>query len=441
MSAFTAASQRSFQSWGRYPESKPIKVINPQSIDAPNLLRDTNNVLGYGQGRSYGDVCLNNGGTLLSTNDLDRVICFNTETGLLKAESGVTLAQVLERTVPSGWFLPVSPGTKFVSLGGAVANDIHGKNHHKAGTFGRHVKQLELLRSTGERLVCSPQKNTDLFKATIAGLGLTGLITWVEIQLKPIESENVDIVTTKFYSLDEFLELSESANKQSPYVVAWIDSLAKDVRGLLMHGDHSADGSLPETYRTRKPLLRAPFNAPSWVLSPFTLRGFNKLYFNKQLKKVRAGKTHFDPFFYPLDGIRDWNRLYGRHGLFQYQCVVPFENACYHIRELLQLAAGSKSASFLTVMKVFGDVKSPGLMSFPRPGITLNLDFPNRGKQTRELLRALDTIVCKAGGAVYPAKDACMTPESFQTYFPEWKAFSEFIDPAFSSTFWRRVTS
>jgi len=441
----TATSQRAFQSWGRYPKSEPAHIVGIQDrLSLPEFGGGESAVLAYGQGRSYGDVCLNNGGTLLTTSALDRFIDFNPDTGLFRAEAGTTLADVLARTVPHGWFLPVSPGTKFVSLGGAVANDIHGKNHHVAGTFGRHVTKFELVRSSGERLICSPDSNVEMFGATIAGLGLTGFITWVEFQLKPIESDQIDVTTTRFRSLDEFLSLSAKANEESPYVVAWIDGLRSEGRGLLMQGDHALAGSgtsLTSILPTRKARLSAPFDAPEWLLNPLSIRAFNTAHFRKQLARVKRTRSHYDPYFYPLDTIRDWNRGYGTRGLLQYQCVVPFEDSNATVRDLLSRIAGSGAGSFLAVIKTFGDIPSPGMMSFSRPGITLALDFANKGEKTIRFFHSLDSTVREAGGAVYPAKDACMSGESFRAYFPRWEEFSTHIDPAFSSSFWRRVTS
>ncbi len=402
-------------------------------------------MLAYGQGRSYGDVCLNNNGTLLSTSSLDRIIHFDGENGVLRAEAGTTLADILPVIIPRGWFLPVSPGTKFISLGGAVANDIHGKNHHVAGTFGCHVIQFELVRSSGERLICTPLTNDELFRATIGGLGLTGLITWIELQLKPIQSDQIDLTTSRFHSLAEFLALSEKANAESTYVVAWIDGSHPEGRGLLKQGDHaklSGSGSSLSAIRSRrKPRILTPFDAPEWLLNPLSIRAFNTAYFHKHRAPVKRSRVHFEPYFYPLDAVRDWNRGYGKRGLLQYQCVLPFDDSNRTIRELLRLIAASGDSSFLSVIKTFGAVPSPGIMSFPRPGITLALDFANKGDRTIQLFHSLDRLVRDACGAVYPAKDACMSGESFRTYFPRWEEFSTYVDPAFSSSFWRRVTS
>ena len=436
----TAASQRVHQSWGRYPASAPACVVPLTWRTAlPPLAAIGEPVLAYGQGRSYGDACLNNGGALLDTRGLDRFIAFDPATGLLRAEAGVTLAEVLALVVPYGWFLPVTPGTKYVSLGGAVANDVHGKNHHHAGTFGRHVTRLELVRSTGEHLELKPEDA--LFRATVAGLGLTGLITWVELQLKAIPSDQIDATVVRFRSLDEFFDRSVQANAESPYNMAWVDTLRSEGRGLLTWGDHApADAGLPAPNTGLNTPLSVPFDAPGWALNTLSVRAFNAVYYRKQQADFQQTRVHYEPFFYPLDIVQNWNRGYGRRGFLQHQSVVPFADGRDAIRALLAAIAHSGAGSFLAVLKTFGDVPSPGLMSFPRPGVTLALDFAYRGASTLHLLHSLDAIVREARGAVYPAKDACMTPESFRAFYPQWPTFAEYIDPAFSSSFWRRVT-
>ena len=431
--------RRDYASWGRYPPSAPAHVERLRWRHALPPLDGGRPVLAYGRGRSYGDACLNNGGVLLDTAGLDRVLGFDREAGRLRAEAGMTLGEVLALVVPHGWFLPVTPGTRHVTLGGAVANDVHGKNHHLAGTFGRHVTRLGLARSTGERLTLEP--GDPLFRATVAGLGLTGLILWVELRLQPVASDQVDVATTRFEDLDAFFALSERANRRSPYVVAWVDAQRPEGRGVLIEGAHvGPDAGLPPPGVWRQRRLRVPFDAPEGLLRPTTLRLFNALYYRKQIAPVRRTRTHYAPFFYPLDAVRDWNRLYGRRGLLQHQCVVPFDDGREATRALLARVAESGAGSFLAVLKLFGDVPSPGLLSFPRPGVTLALDFAHRGEETVRLLHRLDGLVREAGGAVYPAKDACMTPESFRAFFPQWPAFAEHLDPAFSSSFWRRVT-
>ncbi len=398
-------------------------------------------VLPYGQGRSYGDVCLNDGGISLSTGELARFINFDPETGLLRAEAGTTLAAVLELVLPHGWFLPVTPGTKFVSLGGAIANDVHGKNHHLAGSFGCHLLAFELLRSNGERLVCSPTENQDWFAASIGGLGLTGLITWAKIQLKKISTPAIDQQTMKFNNLGEFLRLAEETENDWEYTVAWVDCMARGKqlgRGIYSAGNHSNPN--PDNLKSEfvNPKWTMPFNAPSFMLNQLSVNAFNKCYYNYPSKARSI--CHYEPFFYPLDKISHWNRLYGKRGFYQFQCVVPLNNAETAISNMLEQIAKSRQASFLSVLKRLGDVPSPGMLSFPRSGITLALDFANRGESTRQLLAELDTITMKNGGAIYPAKDATMSASSYKQYYPSWEKFSKFIDPNFSSSFWRRVT-
>ena len=441
----TADSQRRRLSWGRTPRLAPARVETPAWRSAlPDLGAVGRPVLAYGQGRSYGDVCLNEGGVILDTRALDRFIAFDREAGVVRCEAGVTLAQVLALVVPHGWFLPVTPGTKYVTVAGAVANDVHGKNHHAAGTFGRFVTRLALRRSDGRTLELTPEAESprnDLFRATVAGLGLTGFIEWVEFSLLPIQSDEIEGRNTRFGSLEEFFALSEEASGESPYVVSWVDALRPEGRGILMQGDHAATGGLPAPGdRPPQARLGLPADAPSWALGPRTVRAFNALYYGRQRPKRVEARSHYEPFFYPLDVARDWNRGYGRRGFYQYQFVVPFRDGTDAVREVLARLAASGEGSFLAVLKTFGAVPSPGMMSFPREGVTLALDLPNRGERTVRLLRACDAVVREAGGAVYPAKDATMTPESFRAFFPQWEAFAAHIDPAFSSSFWRRVT-
>ncbi len=443
-----SGSKERYASWGRTPAARPARV---ERLDpAADALPDAAGLptLAYGLGRSYGDACLNDGGLVLDTAELGRLLDFDPERGVLRAEAGVTLAEVLAFAVPRGWFLPITPGTRYVSLGGAVANDVHGKNHHRDGTLGRFVRALELWRSDGSKTVCTPEENAELFRATVGGLGLTGLVRWVELQLTPVASDRIDLVQTRFGSLDDFFWINEEANRQHRYTVAWIDTTATGRglgRGLYMAGDHAPgppDGPpLPARGRPAEPRVGVPLDAPSGLLNRFTVRAFNGLYWRQQRRRVVRKRVPYGGFFYPLDAVGGWNRLYGQRGFFQYQFVVPFAHGREATREALGRIAGSGEASFLAVLKTFGDLPSPGLLSFPMPGITLALDFPNRGARTRRLFADLDRIVREAAGRLYPAKDACMTPEDFCAAYPQWEAFQEHMDPAFSSGFWRRVTA
>lgn len=433
-----------FESWGRYPRVIHLGEIVPRSPDKViDAIRSADSlILPRGRGRSYGDSCLNEGGYLLSTKLLNRFMKFDPRTGILRCESGVTLDEILQVFVPKGWFLPVTPGTKFVTVGGAIANDIHGKNHHRAGTFSRHVIKFELQRSDGERLICSRDSNTELFRATIGGLGLTGVILWVELQLKPVSGPYIDMESIKFESFDEFIQISRESESDYEYTVSWIDCLnSKTQRGIFMRGNHSMKVENDESKLVHNnPTWKTfPFDAPSFLLSTSTVKLFNILYFNKQKEKYHKTTVHYDPFFYPLDNINNWNRMYGKRGFLQWQCVVPHSEKSEAIRAILDEVTKSKLGSFLVVLKEFGDLPPEGLLSFPMPGITLAIDLPNVGKRLFELLSRLDKIVIDAGGRIYPAKDARMSRRTFVASFTEFHNFTKFIDPKMSSSFIRRV--
>ncbi|HEX3437856.1 MAG TPA: FAD-binding oxidoreductase [Pseudacidobacterium sp.] len=430
-----------FESWGRYPKLHANLVPLSWTTDFPLAHSPAGRMLPVGAGRSYGDVCLLENGTLLKTRGMDRLQNFDPQTGILCCEAGVTLAEILDFAVPRGFFLPVTPGTKYVTVGGAIANDIHGKNHHIAGTFGRHVLRFELVRSDGARFICSPSENPDWFSATVGGMGLTGLIAWAEIRLRPIVSRKIQYKGTKFNGIDEFVALSK-ANTHVEYTVAWIDCVATGknfARGIFMQGDHS---KYPELSRpSKEPRLGLPVDLPEFMLNRYSIGLFNTLYYNKQRSKEKAGLVDYEPFFYPLDSVLHWNRMYGKSGLLQFQCVLPWEaDQQTGITKILQAITASGLASFLAVIKVFGDVPSPGMMSFPEPGITLALDFPIRAEVSFDLLDRLGRITQDHGGRMYSAKDARMTAEQFQSFYPQWQHFARYIDPAFDSAFWQRVT-
>lgn len=398
-------------------------------------------MLPVGLGRSYGDVCLLDQGTLLNARGLNRLLEFDSQTGLLRCEAGTSLAEILDFAVPRGWFLPVTPGTKFVTVGGAIANDVHGKNHHVAGTFGRHVPRFELLRSDGSRMVCSTQSNREWYQATIGGMGLTGLIAWAEVQLRPIVSRKISYHGAKFRGIQEFLALSLAAGGVE-YTVAWIDCVSSGrnfARGIFMQGEHSPEPEKLLPLSARR--FTVPVDLPALLLNRFTVAAFNSLYYHKQLSHEKSAVVDYEPFFYPLDSVLHWNRIYGRDGLLQFQCVLPQDGDLDGITKILRAITDSGLASFLAVIKVFGRVPSPGLLSFPRPGITLALDFPVRREVSFALLDRLANITLDYGGAMYPAKDARMTPRQFQSFYPQWKQFSAYIDPAFNSAFWQRVTA
>jgi FAD/FMN-containing dehydrogenase len=430
-----------FESWGRYPTyDATVRPMHWQD-DFPAMIDGIHGgALAVGMGRSYGDVCLLKDGTLLKTTGMNRLLNFDPASGLLTAEAGITLAEILDFAVPRGYFLPVSPGTKYVTLGGAIANDIHGKNHHVAGTFGAHVTQFEVVRSDGTRRLCSPTENPDYYAATIGGMGLTGVIRWAQLWLKPIVSRMVDYQGTQFHGIDEFLALTEAA-QHVEYTVSWIDvtSTGKNfARGIFMQGDHSKVRA-PLT-KSKKPKLVFPFEAPGIALNGFTVGAFNTLFFHKQMKKTVTALQDYEPFFYPLDAVLKWNKMYGKRGLLQFQYVIPWDNAREGTEAILRAVAKSGLASFLAVLKAFGDVPSPGLMSFPKPGLTLALDFPIKPEKSFPLFDRLADMVREYGGRLYPAKDAAMTPSQFRAFYPQWESFARYKDPVLTSGFWERVT-
>ncbi|MDE2255710.1 MAG: FAD-binding oxidoreductase [Betaproteobacteria bacterium] len=425
-------------SWGRVHQAAPARVIS--LVDRAAALPDGagRSLLAYGRGRSYGDVCLNRDGVILHTRGLDRWIRFDRQSGVLSCEAGVTLREILQLVVPQGWFLSVTPGTREVTVGGAIANDVHGKNHHAAGTFAHHLRGFELLRSDGARLDCTPARHPDWFAATVGGLGLTGLVTRAELQLAPVANAYLDVQTLRFHDLDEFWELNAEAERLWPYTVAWLDCAARGAsqgRGVFSCARHAPSQPDLPLFRERRRTM--PFTPPFSLVNPLSLRAFNGLYWHKA--RTRRALSHYVPYFYPLDAIAHWNRLYGRAGFYQYQCVVPPSTMREAIAELLARIAASGQGSFLAVLKTFGSKPSLGLLSFARTGATLALDFPNRGAVTQHLFQDLDVIVRSAGGALYPAKDARMPPDLFRQAYPRLQDFTSFVDPAFGSDFWRRM--
>jgi len=427
-------------SWGRYPQLHHRALHKPAWRDQlPRVLEAAapGSLLPFGLGRSYGDSCLNGGRELLDCSRLDRVLAFDETTGVVRCEAGLSLADLVGIFLPKGWFLPVTPGTSLVTVGGAIANDVHGKNHHCAGTFGAHVPRLALLRSDSGLLVCDAAEHPDLLRATIGGLGLTGVIAWADIRLKRVDGPWINNESIPFRSLKTFLDLSHESNERFEYTVAWIDCFAgRNARGIFFRGNHAA-GDRQEFRPRHGPTV--PFAPPGWLLNPWSIRAFNATFYALHAHKRGAGRESYQAFFYPLDSINDWNLLYGRHGFLQYQCVIP-EQRLDAFEELLERIARSGMGSFLGVLKQFGPAPPPGMLSFPRPGLTIALDFPMRGEKTLSLMRSFDEVVRQSGGALYPAKDARMSPELFEVSYPQWRDFVPYLDPKMSSSFWRRVT-
>lgn len=418
--------------WGRFPAIESNLFHLKDSSELSKKIADKFRGVAFGMGRSYGDSALAK--QVIFTQSYNHFLNFDFERGLLRAQSGITLKEILEVIVPKGWFLPVTPGTQFVTFGGAIASDIHGKNHHKEGSFCDYVNSYRLMLPNGDIVTCSPTENTDLFRATNGGMGLTGIILDGELRLKPIQSAFIDMTTIKARNLDEILALFDE-HIDFTYSVAWIDTLARGThigRSVLMLGEHSDLGGLSLPEPREKSL---PIDFPDFALNSIGVSLFNTLYYNKNFNKQSQKRVPYRPYFYPLDAVLHWNKMYGRRGFTQYQFVIPKSERAA-LGKILDEIATAKSASFLAVLKLFGK-ENENWLSFPKEGYTLALDFPIRSG-IFELLNRLDKLVLDAGGRLYLTKDATMNKAMFQVGYPNWQKFVELrkaigADKVFSS--------
>ena len=437
--------------WARYP-SVESRVARPETRSAlhdlfssdagsvrPSNRAPNGTLLARGGGRSYGDAALNGTGTTVVTRRLDRMVAFDAQSGTLRAEAGVTLGEVLNTFVPRGWFLPVTPGTKEATLGGAVAFDVHGKNHHGDGGFSAYVRELSLLLASGEEVTCSPNTRPNLFWATVSGGGLTGIITEVELQMRRIETARLVTRHVKADDFDDLLRLFDEHEPKHRYAVAWLDALSSGARlgrGILTLGDHAHRPEVPLDRRsapleyTSSCRIDVPINLPAGLLNATAVRPFNQWYYARQRSREVQRVEAIDPFFYPLDMLGRWNRLYGRQGFVQYQCVLPADESYAGVMSILNHLHRSGPQAFLAVLKRMGPADG-GYLSFPMRGYTLALDLPRRpGIST--LLATLDEIVCRRGGRVYLAKDAFLTADRFRAMYPRWSAWLDVkkrVDP------------
>lgn len=432
------SAEAAVSGWGRYP-TVTTDLVRPEKLaDLPGVIREADGVVPRGLARSYGDAAAAPGGHTVLMTRLDRIVAFDEATGTVRCEAGVSFEDLLSVFVPRGWFPPVTPGTKFVTVGGAVACDVHGKNHHCDGSFSAFVDRIDLLVASGETVSCSRDDDPDLFWATVGGMGLTGIITEVTFRLRRVETAYIEVHRHKARNLDEAFALFDRLEPDFPYSVAWIDCLASgDARGrsVLMLGDHAALGDLDARQRAA-PLdvrpgrrLRVPLDMPGRLLNRATMRAFNAAYYGLAPGRPDRRVVRFDSFFYPLDFLWDWNRMYGRRGFVQYQCVFPSEASHEALSEMLRRCAAEGKGSFLAVLKRFGPQE--GWLSFPRPGYTLTLDMPVKDGLW-PFLDGLDQLVVEHGGRVYLAKDARLDPATFREMypaFPKWLGVKRRVDP------------
>jgi FAD/FMN-containing dehydrogenase len=437
--------------WGRLSnEMHDVHVLTDRTHVA-SVLAEHQPGLAYGNGRSYGDECLNPNSHLWHTTGLNKLIAFDDSSGRLECEAGVLLRDIQRLFVPRGWMLPVTPGTQLITVGGAIANDVHGKNHHAAGSFGDHVLGLSLVLTSGEVLQLDWLKTPGLMSATLGGMGLTGVIVTATLQLRRVYNPWLRTETMPYLGLSEFFELADSSEQDWEYTVSWIDCLAgKTARGIFMRANHmtaqeaAAKPSLKAVLATHLRKVKGnplclPFVPPISIVNGLSLKPFNSIYY--QLQKIKRGVdvAHYETFSYPLDNLQDWNRMYGSRGFYQYQSVVPRDIGHHSVQAMLDAIAASGEGSFLAVLKTFGDLESKGMLSFPQPGVTLALDFPNRGERTLKLFERLDAIVREAHGRLYVAKDARMPRDLFEAGYPRLSEFAKHRDAGISSAMSRRL--
>ena len=407
--------------WGNYPTSS-CAVYEPKSQKELSdflLNDDVFPLISRGMGRSYGDSSLSE--NVVSTKALQDLTKFDFDTGELHCSSGILLKDILDLYEPRGWFLPVTPGTKYVTVGGAIAADVHGKNHHVSGSFTDYVISMKILTVSEGFIECSRENNYELFRATCGGMGLTGIILEVRLKLIRVESSFISQKTFKCANLAETFELLK-VNTNHNYSVAWVDCMTAGNalgRSIVTFGEHSSDGVFASVSRAR---LNIPFNMPSFITNKYAVKAFNGIYYSSHESGPEERNVHYDSFFYPLDKISNWNRLYGSKGFIQYQFVVPFEDGFSIVKEILELTVNSGIGSYLAVLKELGP-GNENYLSFPRKGVTLSLDFKVT-KNLFPLLDHFDTIISSRGGRVYLAKDSRMSETAFKECYPEWERFT-----------------
>ncbi|HEY5653107.1 MAG TPA: FAD-binding oxidoreductase [Pontiella sp.] len=440
---------RTISDWGNYPVIEAEVAGFNRIEQLRERLDQPGEMIAFGNGRSYGDASLQK--NILLTRRFNKFISFDEATGELCSQSGTLLSEILETFVPRGWFLPVTPGTKLVTIGGAIAADVHGKNHHIDGSFGQHIRMMEVMRNDGSIIRCSPTENAEFYNLTIGGMGLTGVILNATFRLRKIETAYIRKETERASNLNEIMDCFESSSDWT-YSVAWIDCLAKGDsmgRSIMLRGEHATRSELIESAQKLDPLnpkgglkLEVPFTFPNFALNPLTMKAFNFVYYNKTRLGVHKHVVDYNSFFYPLDAIGNWNRIYGKRGFTQYQFVIPKEAGREGMHKILKRITDSGLGSFLAILKLFGEQDS--FMSFPMAGYTLALDFPISLK-AMDLFKELDAMVADYGGRLYLAKDSRMDAAMFEKTYPNADTFREAIsmlnqgDTRFASLLSKRI--
>lgn len=407
--------------WGRYPtiESHPLLFSNIEQLTA--IVKNRETMIAYGNGRSYGDSALSQRHAPMQ--QLNTILSFDSQSGLLRCEAGVLLSDIINTFLPQGWFPKVTPGTKLITIGGAIASDVHGKNHHIEGCFSECVKEFDLLLPDGSIITCSPHENSDWFYASCGGMGLTGIILHISLYLKKVNSQWINQTTIKTNNLEDTFKAFE-AHATCPYSVAWIDCLAKEKslgRSLLMLGDFSNDGDLNYSPKAK---INLPFNLPGWALNQFSVKLFNSLYYRQVRTPISKQKVGVDEFFYPLDAMQNWNRIYGSNGFTQFQFILPKANSLKGLKEILEEISNAGMGSFLAVLKLYGP-SNKNWLSFPMEGYSLALDF----KVQPKLLPFIDKLcqlVAQYDGRIYLAKDALIKKDIFELGYPNIDQFRRF---------------
>lgn len=418
------AKEMRLTSWGHHRHADMIAFRPERLSTLQQAVRSADaesGIIAYGEGRNYGDLAMRDGGRALLTRRLDRIIEFDAEAGAVTLEAGVTFAELYNFATKRGFLPPVTPGTAFVTLGGGVASDVHGKNHDLHGTLGAHVDWLDIVVANGDCVRASPTERPELFAATVGGCGLTGVIAAIRLRLRRQQANAVETREFRVRDLDHFFELMAEHREKATYTVGWVDALQRGRnlgRGIFQTGEPL----VADNMKPRRSQLAVPFTFPAGTLNRFSVGLFNEIYFRRVPSSGRQRVVDYDAFHHPLDAVGHWNRLYGRSGFYQFQCVIPDTNARDGIRKLLELVSTAQAASFLAVLKTFG-AEGFGHLSFPRPGVTLSLDLPAR-PETRDLMSRLESTTREAGGRIYLAKDGTMSAESFAEMYPRLERFN-----------------